>query len=54
MLDSVDGNSPTSDDMIAVAREHREIVDTIAHVDFKAAGRLLRRHAEVLLEASRA
>ncbi len=42
--------SRASGDMVAVAREHREIVDAIVHGDVKAAGRLLRRHAEVLIE----
>ena len=40
----------TADDMTAVAKEHREIVDAIARGDAKAAGRLLRRHGEVLAE----
>jgi DNA-binding GntR family transcriptional regulator len=42
--------SRTSGDMIAVAEEHLEIADAVAHGDTKAAGRLLRHHAEVLVE----
>jgi DNA-binding GntR family transcriptional regulator len=42
--------SRTSGDMIAVAAEHLEIVAAIARGDTKAAGRLLRHHAEVLVE----
>jgi DNA-binding GntR family transcriptional regulator len=44
--------SRASGDMVAVAREHRQIVDAIVHGDAKTAGRLLRRHAEVLIEDS--
>jgi len=42
--------SRASGDMIAVAKEHREIVEAVARGEAKAAGRLLRRHAEVLVE----
>lgn len=42
--------SRTSGDMIAVAAEHLEIVAALARGDIKAAGRLLRHHAEVLVE----
>lgn len=42
--------SRVSGDMIAVAKEHREIVEAVARGEAKAAGRLLRRHAEVLVE----
>jgi DNA-binding GntR family transcriptional regulator len=42
--------SRTSIDMIAVAREHRQIVDAVAQGDTKTAARLLRRHTEVLVE----
>jgi DNA-binding GntR family transcriptional regulator len=44
--------SRASGDMVAVAREHRQIADAIVHGDVKTAGRLLRRHAEVLIEGS--
>ncbi len=44
--------SRTADDMVAVAREHRQIVEALARGDVKAAGRLLRSHAEVLVEGS--
>lgn len=44
--------SRTSDDMVAVAREHRQIVEALARGDGKTTGRLLRRHAEVLVEGS--
>jgi len=37
--------------MIAVAKEHREIVEALAHGDARSAGRLLHRHAEVLVES---
>ena len=40
----------TSGDMVAVAREHRKIVEALAHGDGKTAARLLRRHTEVLVE----
>jgi DNA-binding GntR family transcriptional regulator len=33
---------------MTVAREHREIVQSLARGDAKGAGRLLRRHSEVL------
>jgi DNA-binding GntR family transcriptional regulator len=42
----------TSGDMIAVAREHRLIVEAVARGDGKAAGRLLRRHGEVLVQGA--
>jgi len=42
--------SRTSGDMIAVAEEHRQIVEAVARGDGKTAGRLLRHHAEVLVE----
>lgn len=42
----------TSGDMIAVAREHRQIVEALAHADGKTAARLLRRHTEVLVEST--
>jgi DNA-binding GntR family transcriptional regulator len=42
--------SRTSGDMIAVAGEHLQIVDALALDDSKEAGRLLRHHAEVLVE----
>ncbi len=42
--------SRTSGDMIAVAKEHLLIVDALARGEGKAAGRLLRHHAEVLVE----
>ncbi len=42
--------SRATGDMIAVAKEHREIVEAVAHGDARAVGRLLRRHAEVLVE----
>jgi DNA-binding GntR family transcriptional regulator len=38
--------------MTAVAREHRAIVEAIARGDAKAAGRILRRHGEVLFQAA--
>lgn len=40
----------TSADVTAIAKEHREIVQALAHGDGKTAGRLLRRHSEVLIE----
>ena len=40
----------TASDMIAVAKEHRQIIDALARGDGKAAGRLLRRHVEVIVE----
>jgi DNA-binding GntR family transcriptional regulator len=43
--------SHAAGDMIAVAKEHREIVEAIAHGNARAAGRLLHRHAEVLVES---
>ena len=43
--------SGASNDMIALGREHRQIVDAIAQGDTKSAARLLRRHTELLLEA---
>jgi DNA-binding GntR family transcriptional regulator len=42
----------TASDMTAVAREHRAIVEAIARGDAKAAGRILRRHGEVLFQAA--
>jgi len=42
--------SRASGDMIAVADEHRLIVRAVAHTDRKALARLLRHHAEVLIE----
>src|SRR5277367_932287 len=42
--------SRTSGDMIAVAAEHLEIVAALVRGDARAAGRLLRHHAEVLVE----
>ena len=44
--------SRTADDMVAVAREHRQIVEALARGDGKAAGRLLRHHTEVLVEGA--
>jgi DNA-binding GntR family transcriptional regulator len=42
----------TSGDMIAVAKEHRQIVEALARGDGKSASRLLRRHVEVLVEGA--
>jgi DNA-binding GntR family transcriptional regulator len=42
--------SRTSGDMIAVAEEHLEIAGALARGDAKGAGRLLRHHAEVLVD----
>ncbi len=39
----------TTGDMIAVAKEHRQIIDALARGDGKAAARLLRRHVEVIV-----
>jgi DNA-binding GntR family transcriptional regulator len=43
--------SRTSGDMLAVAGEHRQIVEAVSRGDGNAAGRLLRHHAEVLVES---
>jgi DNA-binding GntR family transcriptional regulator len=40
--------SRSTSELITVAREHREIVQSLARGDAKGAGRLLRRHSEVL------
>jgi DNA-binding GntR family transcriptional regulator len=40
----------TSGDMTAVAQEHLEIVKALERGDSKGAGRLLRHHAEVLID----
>jgi DNA-binding GntR family transcriptional regulator len=42
----------TSVDMIAVAKEHRQIIDALARGDGKVAGRLLRRHVEVIVDSA--
>lgn len=38
--------------MSAIAAEHRRIIDALARGDVRSAGRLLRRHTEVLLDAT--
>lgn len=38
--------------MLAIAAEHRRIIDALARGDARSAGRLLRRHTEVLLDAT--
>jgi DNA-binding GntR family transcriptional regulator len=42
--------SRATGDMIAIASEHRQIIEALTRGDAKAAGRLLRLHAEVLFE----